>query len=71
MINENFVTIVDGDSVQTVTVDGAGVFNLASLNDVNVVNKVNKSVLIYDEATDKFIADDANTITTITDGGSF
>lgn len=44
---------------------------LASLDDVNVVNKVDKSVLVFDTLSNKFVANDANTISTITDGGNF
>jgi hypothetical protein len=48
-----------------------GASALSDLTDVNVVNKVDKSVLVFDEITNQFIANDANTITTITDGGNF
>lgn len=48
-----------------------GASSLSSLTDVNVTGKVNKSVLVYDELSDKFIANDANTVATITDGGNF
>lgn len=44
---------------------------LSALNDVNVTAKVNNSVLYYDQTVDKFVANDINTITTLTDGGNF
>lgn len=69
-MSQHSVTINDGGTVQVVQVD-TNPGNLASLTDVNVVNKVNKSVLVFDQTTNKFVANDVNTITTITDGGSF
>lgn len=48
-----------------------GAVVLGDLDDVNVIGKVDKSVLVYDSSTDCFVASDANTITTITDGGNF
>jgi hypothetical protein len=45
--------------------------NLGDLNDVDTGNKVEKSVLIYDQTSGKFVANDVNTILTITDGGNF
>ena len=65
------VIVTDGDSVQIVNLSDVGTTNLASLNDVNVVNKVDKSVLVYDQSTNKFVANDVNTVTSITDGGNF
>jgi hypothetical protein len=78
------VTIVDSPQVIEVGVIGpqgpqgaagpagpAGSTTLSELTDVNVIAKVNKSVLVYDQLTDKFVANDVNTITTITDGGNF
>lgn len=44
---------------------------LANLTDVNVNAKVNNSVLYYDQSSSKFVANDVNTIVTITDGGNF
>lgn len=49
----------------------AGASHLANLLDVNVTAKVNNSVLYYNQASEKFIADDINTVVTITDGGNF
>lgn len=49
----------------------AGASSLSALTDVNVIGKVNKSVLVYDELSNKFVANDANTVATITDGGNF
>jgi hypothetical protein len=45
--------------------------NLGDLNDVNTNDKVEKSVLTYDQTSGKFVANDVNTILTITDGGNF
>jgi hypothetical protein len=44
---------------------------LQDLTDVLATNKTNGSVLIYDAATSKFVADDVNTKITLTDGGNF
>lgn len=48
-----------------------GASALAGLTDVNVAQKVNNSILYYDQTQDLFVANDINTIVTITDGGSF
>lgn len=48
-----------------------GASRFADLLDVNVTGKVDNSVLYYDQASEKFIADDINTVVTITDGGNF
>lgn len=48
-----------------------GVTTLAALEDVNTTGKVNQSVLYYDANSGNWRGDDINTITTITDGGSF
>jgi hypothetical protein len=44
---------------------------LQDLTDVMATNKTNGSVLIYDAASAKFVADDVNTKITLTDGGNF
>ena len=49
----------------------AGSNTLANLTDVNVAAKVDNSVLYYNQTSDKFVANDVNTIITITDGGNF
>jgi hypothetical protein len=49
----------------------AGSTTLAALTDVDITNKVDKSILVYNQDQSKFIADDANTLVTLTDGGSF
>ena len=49
----------------------AGVTTLGTLEDVNTSAKVNQSVLDYDASSGLWRGDDINTITTITDGGSF
>lgn len=45
--------------------------SLSNLTDVNIVQKVNNSVLYYDASSTKFVANDVNTITNLTDGGNF
>lgn len=49
----------------------SGTNALSELADVNVGQKVNNSILYYDQSVDLFVANDINTIVTITDGGSF
>ena len=44
---------------------------LQDLTDVATTNKTDGSVLIYDAARAKFVADDVNTKITLTDGGNF
>lgn len=44
---------------------------LASLADVDAAGKVDGSVLYYDAAEAKFLADDITTRITLTDGGNF
>lgn len=51
--------------------NGTGITLLSDLSDVNTTSKVDKSVLVWNEDTEKFTANDLNTIITITDGGSF
>lgn len=48
-----------------------GASTLSELTDVNVGQKVNNSILYYDQSADLFVANDVNTIITITDGGAF
>lgn len=48
-----------------------GSSTLANLTDVNVAAKVDKSVLYFDQTSSKFVANDVNTIVTLTDGGNF
>ena len=50
---------------------GSGLAFLSTLQDVNVANKTNNSVLYYDQASDKFVADSIYTVLTLTDGGNF
>lgn len=50
-------------------VSGGG--TLGNLTDVNTSAKANGSVLYYDEAAAKFLADDITTRITLTDGGNF
>lgn len=44
---------------------------LQDLTDVVAAGRVDGSVLIYDAATAKFVANDINTKITLTDGGNF
>lgn len=48
-----------------------GVSTLSGLTDVNVSSKVDKSVLVFDQGSNKFVANDVNTVLTIADGGNF
>lgn len=48
-----------------------GVANLADLQDVTAVNRVDGSVLTYDATSAKFVADSLTTKLTLTDGGNF
>jgi hypothetical protein len=56
---------------QGATGPSGGTATLSGLTDVDVSSKVNKSVLTWDEGTGKFVANDQNTIITLTDGGNF
>lgn len=44
---------------------------LSGLSDVDVTQKVDKSILYFDAGGDKWLGDDINTLVTITDGGHF
>lgn len=44
---------------------------LSSAPDVNATARIDKSLLYYDAATEKFKADATVTTTTLTDGGNF
>jgi len=48
-----------------------GSSHLEDLLDVNVTAKVDNSILYYDQTSEKFVADDINTVVTLTDGGNF
>jgi len=50
---------------------GGGATLLTELLDVTATNPVEGSVLTYDEATAKFVADSINTRLTLADGGNF
>jgi hypothetical protein len=50
---------------------GGGASFLGDLLDVAAANPVEGSVLTYDEATAKFVADSINTRLTLADGGNF
>ena len=56
---------------QGATGPAGGATALSDLTDVDVNSKVNKSVLAWNEATQKFTANDQNTTITLTDGGNF
>ena len=56
---------------QGATGPAGGATALSDLTDVDVNSKVNKSVLVWNEATGKFTANDQNTTITLTDGGNF
>lgn len=43
----------------------------ASIEDVDIANKVDKSLVYYDENSDMFKADSLYTVITLTDGGNF
>lgn len=49
----------------------AGSSTLEGLDDVNVISKVANSILYYKQSENKFVADDVNTVITLTDGGNF
>lgn len=48
-----------------------GKYALGELSDVNTIGKIDQSVLTYDQSTGTFVANDVNTVITITDGGNF
>lgn len=48
-----------------------GISMLGDLTDVETTDRVDGSVLVYDEATNKFVAGPLDTKITLTDGGSF
>ena len=45
--------------------------SIGEIPDISIVAKVNKSLLYYDAASEKFKADATVTTTTVTDGGSY
>lgn len=48
-----------------------GYLNLVQMEDVDAVNRVDKSVLVYNATQEKFVASSIWTVTTLTDGGNF
>jgi hypothetical protein len=65
--------IGDGESTWTALgySGGGGASFLSELLDVTATNPVEGSVLTYDEASAKFVADSINTRLTLSDGGNF
>lgn len=62
----------DGDTPwNTLDYFSGGVVNLADLQDVAAVDRVDGSVLTYDATRAKFVADSLTTKLTLTDGGNF
>lgn len=50
---------------------GGGATTLAALEDVNISQKIDKSILYYNQSSGKFVANEINTLITLTDGGNF
>ena len=48
-----------------------GITQLSQASDVDVTGKVDKSLLVYDSSSSKFVANNVNTVITLTDGGNF
>jgi len=48
-----------------------GYLNLVQMEDVDADNRVDKSVLVYNAAQEKFVASPVWIVTTLTDGGNF
>ena len=71
--DQSIVSVVESNALVTLSTPGPKetIGKLSSLNDVDVSEKVDSSVLYYDGGSDTFKADDLNTIITITDGGNF
>jgi hypothetical protein len=59
------------NSLDYVAGGGSGVDSLIELSDVDATDRVDGSVLFYDVASAKFVADDITTRLTLTDGGNF
>jgi len=72
-INPNVITVTQNQTIIGVAAAGPKetVGTLGSLEDVNVANKVDKSVVYYDGSSDTFKADSLYTVFTLTDGGNF
>jgi len=68
------ISVSYNDSLGQITVgyNGTnGITQLAQATDVDVSAKTDKSVLVYDQSAGKFVANSANTVITLTDGGNF
>lgn len=67
------VTVTQNQTVVGVAAAGPKetVGTLGSLEDLDVGNKVDKSVVYYDGNSDTFKADSLYTVFTLTDGGNF
>lgn len=78
-VAEQTIEVVSPTAPLTVEVQTAGpqgpplseVLTLADLVDVDVTGKVASSVLYYDTTSGKWLANDINTVVTLTDGGNF
>jgi len=71
--DQNIVSVVRNETNVAITAAGPKetVGTLASLEDLDVSNKVDKSVVYYDGISDAFKADALYTVITLTDGGNF
>lgn len=67
------VTITQNQTLVGVAASGPKetVGTLGSLEDLDVGNKVDKSLVYYDGNSDTFKADSLHTVFTLTDGGNF
>ena len=68
---KNTVTVNTSGQLTTVTATTAGPQGPPGDFDLNQSNKVDKSVIYYDQSADTFKADAVYTAETLTDGGSF
>lgn len=50
---------------------GAVSLSFSDLSDTNVSGKIDKSIVVYDEASQKFVANEVHTVFTLVDGGNF
>ena len=71
--DKNIVSVVRNEALVSVSTAGPKetAATLAALEDLDVANKVDKSLVYYDGNSDTFKADSLHTVFTLTDGGNF
>lgn len=71
--DQSVVSVVSNETVVSVSAAGPkeSASTLTAMQDLDVSNKVDKSLVYYDESSEMFKADNLHTVFTLSDGGNF